>query len=57
MGVVLANLKNVYNAPSVLSGGKATAYASLKNFPGGPVLLGSALPVIAAKIERFLAHS
>jgi hypothetical protein len=54
MGVALANLKNSYNAPSVLSGGKATAFANLKYFPGGPVLQGSAAPIIAAKL---LTHS
>jgi len=52
----LANLNNIYRAPTIVTGGMGSALNNLKFFPGSPVLSGAPVPVIAAKLERFLAH-
>jgi hypothetical protein len=50
-------LKTIYRAPSIGAGGMGSTLANLKYFPGGPVLQGTAAPIIAAKLFRFTSHT
>jgi hypothetical protein len=55
-GSRLANLKSIYRASSSITGGMGSALSNLNYFPGTPVLQGTAIPIIAGKLERFLAR-
>ena len=52
----IVNLETVYHASPTFTTGMAGAVSSLKYFPGTPVLSGAPVPIIAAKLQRFLAH-